>query len=385
MKHLERRIENLEALNNLHNIYSPSRSLRENLHKALHTLLTRSWLPITPMGALFLAEKENNQDVLKLFTDISLNKPLLKLCETIPFGYCLCGRAAQKKEIIFKECVDCDHDISFDNMKPHGHYNVPILDPVDHSVAGVIVLYTEHGRVYSEEEASFLADAARVFFTIIDTHKKQNEIDNFKSKSLLSSIQISYGHELNNPLATAMGFTELLQSENPTDKKIQKIFTALKRMSETISKFQKLARSETQLLLTDYADDQKMLDIQSTLSVNQEVTEIVMDNFLVSKTDVNGTITFVNEKMAEVSGYPPQELIGENHRILNSGIHPKSFQKKMWDQIKSGQPWRGIYKNKSKDGSIYWVDSIISPIRDLKGDIEGFMSIRYQIKKRSNS
>jgi len=90
----------------------------------------------------------------------------LEKCARVPFGHCLCGRAAESRQVIFKTCVDHEHDISFDGMKPHGHYNVPLLG--DHGlVVGVLVLYLEHGHQPHPEEAEFMKMLGNTLSNII--------------------------------------------------------------------------------------------------------------------------------------------------------------------------------------------------------------------------
>jgi PAS domain S-box-containing protein len=103
------------------------------------------------------------------------------------------------------------------------------------------------------------------------------------------------------------------------------------------------------------------------------------EHSLLSVTDRAGTITDVNTGFSRISGYSREELIGQNHRILNSGVHPKSFWNDVWSKIGAGKTWRGEVCNRRKDGSLYWVDSTIVPYRNAEGQIEKFVSIRFDV------
>lgn len=105
-------------------------------------------------------------------------------------------------------------------------------------------------------------------------------------------------------------------------------------------------------------------------------------NMICSITDLNGNILYANNKFCEVSQYSLKELMGKNHRILNSGHHPRSYFQKMWKTIKAGKTWTAEVKNKAKDGSYYWVDTVVLPILDKNGEIIQFFSLRTLIDER---
>ncbi len=105
---------------------------------------------------------------------------------------------------------------------------------------------------------------------------------------------------------------------------------------------------------------------------------------LISVADRSGRILQANLKFCEISGYSEQELLGQDHRILNSGAHPKAFFVKMWETIARGKVWHAEICNRSKSGQLYWVDSAIVPLKDSNGKITRYLSVRIDITARKH-
>ncbi|MDQ7989441.1 MAG: PAS domain-containing methyl-accepting chemotaxis protein [Candidatus Dactylopiibacterium sp.] len=112
---------------------------------------------------------------------------------------------------------------------------------------------------------------------------------------------------------------------------------------------------------------------------NQPVTEVETllpeNTFIYSRTDLKGRITAVNEAFARVSGFPPEEMIGQPHNLIRHPDMPEAAFADMWQALKRGSPWKGVVKNRRKDGGFYWVVANVSPVRE-NGQVIGYQSVR---------
>lgn len=114
-------------------------------------------------------------------------------------------------------------------------------------------------------------------------------------------------------------------------------------------------------------------------------TKALDQSAIVARTDTDGIITYCNDKITETSGYDITELIGNNYSMLKSGLHSDDFFRKMWETIKKGEIWRGEICNKTKHGELYWVDAVITPIRDEEDQIRQYITIRFDITSKKKA
>ncbi|MEO5334348.1 MAG: ATP-binding protein [Magnetococcus sp. YQC-5] len=182
--------------------------LREQLEQALGFILSVPWLALQAKGAVFLAD--SGSTVLSLMAHNGLDPALVTLCKQIPYGHCLCGRAAQEKRIIHAHDVDERHDISFAGMKPHGHYSVPMLS--GEYLLGVLTLYLQPGQIRNREEESLIQAIGNTLGSMIE--RKNLEDSLYKQNLVLEEKVSERTAELNAHLTSLkLAQDQLIQSE----------------------------------------------------------------------------------------------------------------------------------------------------------------------------
>ncbi|MCK9491098.1 MAG: EAL domain-containing protein [Sulfurimonas sp.] len=120
-------------------------------------------------------------------------------------------------------------------------------------------------------------------------------------------------------------------------------------------------------------------ELKNSLSFLESYKDAIDSNLIVSKTDLNGNISYLNENFCEISGYTSDEIIGQNHNILRGRTLSNAVHQRLWRATIKKGTWHGRLRNVKKDGSFYWVDATIAPITDASGEIKEYISIRHDV------
>ena len=170
---------------------------------------------------------------------------------------------------------------------------------------------------------------------------------------------------------------KLIDSFNQMLGRIQERDTALQEAKDDLELRVEARTRELQLEVNERK--QAEVKLQSSLRELEDLKFALDQHCNVSRTDEEGIITFVNERFCSISKFSHDELMGKNHRVVNSGHHPKEFFGELWRTIKSGQSWKAEVKNRAKDGSLFWSDTTIVPFCDTQGKPFQYIAIRTDI------
>ncbi len=147
-------------------------STTDFLGRALDLVLSLDWLAFEARGAVFLTDRDC--ETLRLETHRGFREALLSLCAAVPFGHCICGKAARTRTTQFVDCVDEQHETRFDGISPHGHYCVPILS--GDRVLGVLALYVKEGHKHNPREVEFLEAVANSLAAAIERKRAEESL-----------------------------------------------------------------------------------------------------------------------------------------------------------------------------------------------------------------
>jgi len=402
------------AINSILKISLENISLGDILKKTLDNILAIPWLSLQSRGAIFLAEEPNT---LVMKAQNGLHQELLKKCARVPFGTCICGKAASTREIQFRGRITPDHETTCPGIIPHGHYCTPII--FNQKTLGVINLYVKEGHEQDKKEVELLSAIANTLAGIIQRKQAEKELaeneEKFRSlvqnlsdiilvlddkmliKYISPSVERILGYAPDNLIgktpmdyihpneisATAESFADTLKKPG-----INQPFTMRIRDKKggwvwfetignnllgnpVINGIVVTARDIT----TQYLAEEEMRKLSS-------VVEQTAD--LVVVTDKEGFIQYVNPSFQKLTGYTEKELAGKTPRVLKSERYDKTFYENMWQTILSGKSFSTEFTNRKKNGELYYEEKTITPVKDARGIITSFVSIGSDITAHKN-
>ncbi|MBF0124289.1 MAG: GGDEF domain-containing protein [Magnetococcales bacterium] len=309
----QRSVESRNAISALLETSLRPISLRQQLDTALEIILSISWLSILGKGSIFLVGESGSE--LDMVAQKNLSAPLLSLCQQIPFGYCLCGRAAQTRKIVFAPSLDHQHDVTFPGIAPHGHYCIPIA--IDDRLLGVLNLYVADGHEPDTDEELFFTTIANTLAGIVERKTIEEEISRLARYDTLTSVfnRRTFQEHLEHELAVAqrekrgfaLMFLDLDRFKQVNDQYghgtgDELLRQVVQRLSNTVRKADVIARfggDEFCILLTTLSN------LQDILVVGQKIIATIGQEF-----DLSGISCQIGVSIG-VSLYPSHGNTGE--------------------------------------------------------------------------
>jgi PAS domain S-box-containing protein len=218
--------------------------LERVLELVLERLIGVPWLSVEARGGIFLVEGDPPQLVLKAQRD--LPPQALKSCRSVPFGYCLCGRAAASGRLEFAEDLDERHEHCSPELPRHGHYCMPIVS--QDRVLGVINLYLQAGHPRDAREESFLRSVADVLAGIVERRRAEAQLRHAQKLEALGTLAASVAHDFNNLLTVIQGHAEAMREAARGHESLRRhtdrIKTAVKRGADLARQLVSFGRKE---------------------------------------------------------------------------------------------------------------------------------------------
>ncbi|AGF79774.1 PAS domain S-box/diguanylate cyclase (GGDEF) domain-containing protein [Desulfocapsa sulfexigens DSM 10523] len=401
------------AINKLLRIGFRNVSLKEQLSEALDIIVKLPWLHFLPRGGIFLIDKKEPESLV-LFVQKDMDVSLLKHCQTIRFGECLCGIAAQKREIICTRGLPGKDQYRLGTSEKRHHYIIPIVHL--EKVLGVLMLYVEVAHVCEDRHLNFMQVVAGTLALLIERQEAEDSL--LTSKANLTKAQeiarLGYWEWFipENNLFFSDGVYRILERESnqgvvsynvflkfvhPDDR--QRVQDAVTHVLDTGEPFNIYYRVVTRhrhylevrvegeieydtngLPLRMFGTVQDVTlhrERKKQLALAARVFESSIEGITI--TDASGIIQSVNQAFTHITGYSREEAVGNKPSILKSDRHDQAFYQAMWSILNDTGRWEGEIWNRRKNGEIYPEYLIITAITDEYDRVTNYVAVFHDL------
>jgi len=406
-----RRQENI--VNKLLRIGFKDVSLEEQLSEALDIIIKLPWLHFLPRGGIFLTDKKEPESLV-LFVQKDMDASLLKHCQTVHFGECLCGIAAQTREIICTRGLPSKDQYRLGTSEERHHYIIPIVHL--EKVLGVLTLYVEGDHVCEERHLIFMQVVAGTLALLIERQEAEDSL--LASKENLIKAQdiarLGYWEWLipEDKLLLSDGVCRIFERDStqtvvtsdiflkyvhPDDR--QRVQDAVAHVLDTREPYNLYHRIVTRhhhylevrvegevefdtngapLRMFGTVQDVTLhKESKKQLALAARVFESSIEGITI--TDANGIIQSVNQAFTHITGYSQEEAVGNRPSILRSDRHDHAFYQAMWSTLLDTGKWEGDIWNRRKNGEIYPEYLIITAITDEYGRVTNYVAVFHDL------
>ncbi|MFH1019396.1 MAG: EAL domain-containing protein [Pseudomonadota bacterium] len=414
-KKLEQLRRQQEIIEQLLRLSFMGTSLAEQLSRALDILIDIPWIPFTAKGGIFLADTAVPGN-LTLFVGKNIPPSIWEHCGRLNFGECLCGQAAKERKFIFSPSLPDQEKFRYGSIENQSHYIVPII--LGEHLLGILMLYGQAKHTSNENEQQFLETAASTLALLIERQQAADRLriseENLNRAQRIAHLgywdwdihnnRISRSSEVfqifgTTPREEPATFEYFLSLVHPDD--VEKVRTAIQAALATNSRYSlshrilrpdgetRIIHGEGDIALSEDGKPSRIFgtvqDItllkhgEQQLHLAGQVFESSIEGITI--TDANGVIQSVNRAFTHITGYPPEEAVGQRPSILKSDRHDEAFYRAMWQTLLSTGRWEGEIWNRKKNGEVYPEWLTITAITDDFGQVSHNVAVFHDMSE----
>lgn len=324
-------------------------------------------------GAIYLVEEDSNtkEEYLEIKGAYAFGKKKAMKDKVKP-GEGLIGQCYLEKDVIFLTDVPQDFVRIKSGLGDAPPRNIVILPLIaNDKMEGALEIASF--EVLPEYKIDYLKKLGESLASSFNLNKI-----NYQTKELLELSQQQQEEMRSQAEELQQNMEELQATQEEMERKAR----------ETQEQNQQLLQQEEELrqnmeeIAAQAEEMEKTMKQLEEMQQEMKAREDVLNNStIMSEADLNGTIIFANDKLCKVAKYSREEMIGKGHNLFRHPDMPAALFKLLWNTIQAGKVFRGIVKNKAKDGSVYWVDATIAPVLDDNGKPKKYIGVRYVIEK----